>query len=50
MKVRDVIKLVEAGGWHQVAMKDDHRQYKHPKSEGVSRLLDMLVKKFRQVL
>jgi predicted RNA binding protein YcfA (HicA-like mRNA interferase family) len=50
MKVRDVIKLIEANGWYQVAMKGDHRQYKHPKKRGVSLLLDIPVKKFRQVL
>ncbi|MDQ2886343.1 MAG: type II toxin-antitoxin system HicA family toxin [Chloroflexota bacterium] len=34
MKVRDVIKLIEAGGWYQVAMKGSHRQYKHPTKPG----------------
>ena len=30
MKVRDVIKLLEANGWVIVRMKGHHRQYKHP--------------------
>ena len=34
MKVRDVIKLVEADGWRHVATKGSHRQYKHPVKPG----------------
>ena len=34
MKVRDVIKLVEADGWYYVGTKGDHRHYKHPKKKG----------------
>jgi len=34
MKVREVIKIVEADGWYQVNMKGDHRQYKHSKKQG----------------
>jgi len=34
MKVRDVIKLIEADGWYLVATKGSHRQYKHPKKTG----------------
>jgi predicted RNA binding protein YcfA (HicA-like mRNA interferase family) len=34
MKVRDVIKLVEADGWRHVATKGSHRQYKHPVKSG----------------
>jgi len=29
MKVRDVIKLIESDGWHLVATKGSHRQFKH---------------------
>jgi predicted RNA binding protein YcfA (HicA-like mRNA interferase family) len=29
VKVRDVIKLIEADGWHLVVTKGSHRQYKH---------------------
>jgi predicted RNA binding protein YcfA (HicA-like mRNA interferase family) len=34
MKVRDVIRLIEADGWVQVQMRGDHRQYKHPTKRG----------------
>jgi len=34
MKVRDVIKRIEADGWYQVRIEGDHRQYKHPKKPG----------------
>jgi len=29
MKVREVIKMIEADGWYLVAVKGSHRQYKH---------------------
>ncbi len=29
MKVRDIIKLIEADGWYLVDTKGSHRQYKH---------------------
>lgn len=28
MKVRDLLKLIEANGWHHVKTKGSHRQYK----------------------
>jgi len=34
MKVREVIKLIEADGWYLVTTKGSHRQYKHPKKTG----------------
>jgi predicted RNA binding protein YcfA (HicA-like mRNA interferase family) len=34
MKVRDAIRLIESDGWHQVAMRGSHRQYKHPRKPG----------------
>ena len=34
MKVRDVIRLVEDDGWHHVATRGSHRQYKHPRKPG----------------
>jgi predicted RNA binding protein YcfA (HicA-like mRNA interferase family) len=34
MKVREVIKLLEADGWYLVATKGSHRQYKHPTKLG----------------
>lgn len=34
MKIREVIKLIEADGWYQVAYKGSHRQFKHPVKQG----------------
>jgi predicted RNA binding protein YcfA (HicA-like mRNA interferase family) len=34
MKIRDVIKLIEADGWYLVTTKGSHRQYKHPTKPG----------------
>jgi predicted RNA binding protein YcfA (HicA-like mRNA interferase family) len=34
MKVRDVLKLIDADGWYLVAQKGSHRQYKHPTKPG----------------
>jgi predicted RNA binding protein YcfA (HicA-like mRNA interferase family) len=34
MKIRDVIKLIEADGWYLVATKGSHRQYRHPVKSG----------------
>lgn len=34
MKVRDVIKMIEADGWYLVATKGSHRQFKHPTKVG----------------
>lgn len=34
MKVREVIKLIEADGWYLVRMRGSHRQYKHPSKPG----------------
>ncbi len=34
MKVREIIKLIEADGWYQVDTKGSHRQYKHPRKLG----------------
>jgi predicted RNA binding protein YcfA (HicA-like mRNA interferase family) len=34
VKVREVIKLVEAEGWHHVKTRGSHRQYKHPSRPG----------------
>jgi predicted RNA binding protein YcfA (HicA-like mRNA interferase family) len=34
MKVRDVIRLIEADGWVRVQIRGDHRQYKHPTKAG----------------
>jgi len=34
MKVRDLIKMLEADSWFQVRMKGSHRQYHHPNKPG----------------
>ena len=34
MKVRDAIRLVEEDGWHHVATRGSHRQFKHPHKAG----------------
>lgn len=34
MKVREVVKLLEAGGWYLARTRGSHRQYKHPTKAG----------------
>jgi predicted RNA binding protein YcfA (HicA-like mRNA interferase family) len=34
MKVRDIIKMLEADGWVLSRTKGSHRQYKHPEKPG----------------
>ena len=34
MKVRDLIKRLEADGWHQSRQRGSHRQFKHPTKSG----------------
>ena len=34
MKIRDVIKLIEADGWRMVTTRGSHRQFKHPYKKG----------------
>jgi predicted RNA binding protein YcfA (HicA-like mRNA interferase family) len=34
MKVREVIRLLEADGWRRVRSRSGHRQYKHPTKRG----------------
>ena len=34
MRVREVVRLIEADGWYLVATKGSHRQYKHPVKSG----------------
>jgi len=34
MKIRQIIKLIEADGWYLVVTKGSHRQYKHPVKKG----------------
>jgi predicted RNA binding protein YcfA (HicA-like mRNA interferase family) len=35
VKVRDIIRLLEAHGWVIVRSKGSHRQYKHPVKAGL---------------
>ena len=35
MKVRDVIKRIEADGWEHVRTRGSHRQFNHPAKRGV---------------
>jgi predicted RNA binding protein YcfA (HicA-like mRNA interferase family) len=35
VKVRDVIKRIEADGWVLVRIRGDHRHYKHPEKKGL---------------
>ena len=34
MKIRDLLKMIEADGWFQVAQRGSHRQFKHPTKPG----------------
>jgi predicted RNA binding protein YcfA (HicA-like mRNA interferase family) len=34
MKVREIIKLIEADGWYRIKARGGHRQYKHPVKRG----------------
>lgn len=35
MKVRDVIKRLEADGWYLARVRGDHRHYKHLTKKGI---------------
>ena len=34
MKIRNIIKLIEAEGWYLVETRGSHRQFKHPEIPG----------------
>ena len=34
LKVREIIKLIEADGWYLVTTASSHRQFKHPLKPG----------------
>lgn len=34
MRSRDVIELIQADGWYEVAAKGSHHQFKHPTKPG----------------
>jgi predicted RNA binding protein YcfA (HicA-like mRNA interferase family) len=35
MKVRDLVRLLEADGWRLVRTRGSHHQYKHPTKSGL---------------
>ena len=35
MKVRDVIRIIQGGGWYLVRTRGSHRQFKHPEKSGI---------------
>jgi predicted RNA binding protein YcfA (HicA-like mRNA interferase family) len=34
MKVREIIRIIEADGWYLVATRGSHRQFRHPSKSG----------------
>jgi len=36
MKVKEIIKIIEADGWFFVRQKGSHRQFKHPVKKGTT--------------
>jgi len=34
VKIRDVVRLIEADGWELKSTRGSHRQYKHPRKPG----------------
>ena len=34
MKIKEILKLIEQDGWHLVAQKGSHRQFKHASKSG----------------
>lgn len=34
MRSREVIELIQADGWYEVAVKGSHHQFKHPTKPG----------------
>jgi predicted RNA binding protein YcfA (HicA-like mRNA interferase family) len=35
MKVRDLVRVLEEDGWHQVRQQGSHRQFKHETKRGL---------------
>lgn len=35
MKVRDLLRMIEADGWYLARTRGSHRQYKHPSKPGL---------------
>ena len=34
MQSREVIKMIQADGWYEVAVRGSHHQFKHPTKKG----------------
>ena len=34
MKVSEILRMLESDGWHLVATRGSHRQFKHPSKAG----------------
>jgi predicted RNA binding protein YcfA (HicA-like mRNA interferase family) len=34
MKVREILKLIQADGWYRIKARGGHRQFKHPVKPG----------------
>jgi predicted RNA binding protein YcfA (HicA-like mRNA interferase family) len=34
MKVREIMRIIEADGWYLVATRGSHRQFRHPSKSG----------------
>ncbi|NJN35864.1 MAG: type II toxin-antitoxin system HicA family toxin [Nitrospiraceae bacterium] len=34
MKVSEVLRMLQSDGWHMVAQRGSHRQFKHPSKVG----------------
>lgn len=34
MKVSEVLRMLQADGWHMVGQRGSHRQFKHPSKAG----------------
>jgi predicted RNA binding protein YcfA (HicA-like mRNA interferase family) len=49
MKVSEMMKILEADGWYQVAQRGSHRQYKHPTKSGRVTVAGKLSKDLPQV-
>jgi predicted RNA binding protein YcfA (HicA-like mRNA interferase family) len=35
LKIREIIKMIEADGWYLDRQKGSHKQYKHPEKNGI---------------
>ena len=43
MKVREIIKILEADGWYHVRTRGSHRQYNHSSKSGVVTVAGKLI-------